>query len=92
MCNRAEEDEERLAAAHNQLEQQFTSGFVCESPRHVLSHAQMFTSKLGVSAICRAFQFLNWGEGASFYLETLPPLFSATTTTFDMNGTAYESL
>jgi len=52
----------------------------------------MFTSKLGVSAFCRAFQFLNWGEGASFYLETLPPLFSATTTTFDMNGTAYESL
>jgi hypothetical protein len=49
-------------------------------------------SKFEVSEICRAFEFLDWGDGAVYQPWTLPPLFSATTMIIDTNGTAYESL
>ena len=49
-------------------------------------------SKFEVSEICRAFEFLDWGDGAVYQPWTLPPLFSATTMIIDTNGSAYESL
>ena len=37
---------------------------VCESPRDKLTHKQNSMSKLEVSEFCRAFEVLDWGDGA----------------------------
>ena len=49
-------------------------------------------SKFEVSEFCRAFEFLDWGDGLVYAPWTLPLLFSAATMIIDTNGTAYESL
>ena len=49
-------------------------------------------SKFEVSEFCRAFEILDWGDGAVYIPWTLSPLFSASTMIIDTNGTAYESL
>ena len=48
-------------------------------------------SKFEVSQVCRAFEFLDWGDGAVYRPWTLSPLCSASTMIIDTNGTAYES-
>jgi len=63
-----------------------------ETPNSDLWITSNIMSKFEVSEFCRAFKFLDWGDGAIYAPWTLPPLFSTTTMIIDTNGTAYESL
>ena len=74
-----------------QPKRQFTSGFVRVKARET---SFVINKKFEVSEFCRAFEFLDRGDGAVYqpWTVTLLPLFSATTMIIDTNGTAYERL